>query len=564
MRYLLLIISLTGGFLSFNSFAYDFSLPPVTIGTINHDATVDSNGYFNTTWYGVPYVCFNCTFNPDGKTASGTWYINDGSYDVPFPNKKPDIKPDTPKPSPETPDIKPDNPDSGGSGSGGGSSGGSSNPDVKPPPPDINPPSQGGGSGGGSQSYLSAVLSSISSSPADYLYRGFIFHYDTSASWDSNIAVAQAYLNKLTNVTPPDYYSVDRVKSMMDEWEKTYQALKPSGTFAFHWYASRFVGGEHRFLGSLVIADNSCARPPVGGYCPDIRRPLDINDPDYASLSDYRNGITRCDRNPNSPSCHSSGDSSGGSGDTSGDHTVTDCEPGYHPDLSRPGVCVGDNSGSGGTSPGTGDKPDSCPPGSHHEPGTLAGSCTTDFNPNPGGGGGSGSGNTDSNDNGDVVAAINAFHADNNKNHRELMDDLNKKPADPDYTGMEGEFSSMVGGAMSGITDSVKSAWDAGKAAFGEGLSGIDSMLPDIKTSFDLPPGFEAASTGRCIPVVLDFDIKLVGIPDYHFHAVGTQVCLLYDKYIRPVLNFCMVILSFFVIHRLLVRSAEFLTDGRH
>ncbi|EGJ5261794.1 hypothetical protein IM977_004790, partial [Salmonella enterica subsp. enterica serovar Typhimurium] len=240
---------------------------------------------------------------------------------------------------------------------------------------------------------------------------------------------------------------------------------------------------------SVVIASNSCATPPIDGYCPDIRRPLDINDPDYASLSDYRNGITRCDRNPNDPSCHSSGGGGSGSGD----------------------------SDSGGGNTDTGAKPDNCPPGSYHKPGTPEGSCTTDFNPepepapNPGGGGGSGSGNTDSNDNGDVVAAINAFHADNNKNHQELMDDLNKKPADPDYTGMEGQFSSMVGGAMSGITDSVKSAWDAGKAAFGDGLSGIDSMLPDIKTSFDLPPGFEAASTGRCIPVVLDFDIKLVG-----------------------------------------------------
>ncbi|MIE73162.1 hypothetical protein EL06_28365 [Salmonella enterica subsp. diarizonae] len=379
---------------------------------------------------------------------------------------------------------------------------------------------------------------------------------------------------------------------MMNEWEKKYQVLKPSGTFAYHWYASDFVGGEHRFTGSVVIAVHSCQTPSIDGFCPDILRPLDINDPDYASLSDYRNGITRCDRNPNDRSCHSSGGGGSGSGDSDSGGGNTDtsgkpdnCPPGsYHkpgtPENScttdfnpepepapNPGDGGGSGSGdsdSGGGNTDTGGKPDNCPPGSYHKPGTPAGSCTTDLNPGGGGGSGSGSGNTDSNDNGDVVAAINAFHADNNKNHQELMDDLNKKPADPDYTGMEGEFSSMVGGAMSGITDSVKSAWDAGKAAFSEGLSGIDSMLPDIKTSFDLPPGFEAASLGRCVPVVLDFDIKLVGIPDYHFHAVGTQVCLLYDKYIRPVLNFCMVILSFFVIHRLLIRSAEFLTDGRH
>ncbi|HAF6260223.1 TPA: hypothetical protein G9F11_002846 [Salmonella enterica] len=429
-------------------------------------------------------------------------------------------------------------------------------PPVKPPEPDKPAPPSG--------SYLSQVLSDISHLTPGMLYSSFYFHYDFSSSLEDNKRVAQAFLQKLSNVTPPDYAAVDRIKSMMDDWQKTYSYLRPSDAGPYLlWNSSKFVSGEHRYTGSIIIAVYNCAKPNIYGDCYDVINPLDINDPNYASLNDYKNGITRCMRNPDDPSCHSSGDSSGDAGDSSGDHTVTTCSPGYHPDASRPGVCVSDNPG-GGTGSDGGDQPDTCPPGSHHVPGSPDGSCTTDLNPNPGGGGGSGSGNTDNNDNGDVVAAINAFHADNNKNHKELMDDLNKKPADPDYTGMEGEFSSLVGGAMSGITDSVKSAWDAGKAAFGEGLSGIDSMLPDIKTSFDLPPGFEAASTGRCIPVVLDFDIKLVGIPDYHFHAVGTQVCLLYDKYIRPVLNFVLVILSFFVIHRLLVRSAEFLTDGRH
>ncbi|EEG5674960.1 hypothetical protein G3G77_004771 [Salmonella enterica] len=176
----------------------------------------------------------------------------------------------------------------------------------------------------------------------------------------------------------------------------------------------------------------------------------------------------------------------------------------------------------------------------------------------------SGKGSSDNNDNSDIVGAIERFHADNNKNHHELMDDLNKKPADPDYKGMESQFSSMVGGAMSDITDSFKSAWDAGQTAFSNALSGIDSMIPDIKTSFDLPPAFLAASTGRCIPIVLDFEITLIGVPNYHFHAEATQVCLLFDKYIRPVLDFCLVMLTFFVIHRLLIRSAEFLTDGRN
>ncbi|EKY8786449.1 hypothetical protein RE773_000397 [Salmonella enterica] len=118
MKCILLLIAIMGGFLSFNSSAYEYTLPPVVNGPMFHDATVDSNGYFNTTWYGVPYICFNCTFNDDGKTASGTWYRNDGSYDVPFPDKKPDTKPD--QPDTDKPDIKPDIPDT-------------SNPDITPP-----------------------------------------------------------------------------------------------------------------------------------------------------------------------------------------------------------------------------------------------------------------------------------------------------------------------------------------------------------------------------------------------------------------------------------------------
>ncbi|EMW9316561.1 hypothetical protein AAE121_005310, partial [Salmonella enterica] len=157
---------------------------------------------------------------------------------------------------------------------------------------------------------------------------------------------------------------------------------------------------------------------------------------------------------------------------------------------------------------------------------------------------------------------LKSFHSDYNKGHSELMDYLNKKPSTPDYGGMENDFSSVVGGEMGKVTDSVKSLWDAAMGTFNDSLSSIDSFLPEVKTSFDLPAGFEVASKGRCIPVVLDFDIRLVGLPDYHFHAVGTQVCLLYDRYIRPVLNFIMVILSFFVIHRLIVRSAEFLSSG--
>ncbi|MDJ6365816.1 hypothetical protein LEA60_11465 [Salmonella enterica] len=583
MRYLLLIISLTGGLLSFNSSADTEKLTDAQCQAkpTLKDFSMSKWAQKGSDFYAAYQGCIYLNVSELGFCAIGDMCLGDWEPVKAFNPSSGDS---------ETPDTKPDKPDTGSSGSGGGTT-------VIPPVPDT-------GSSGGSSGF-SAALSSINSSSPDYLYEAYHFTYNFDLTPDENKKLAQAFLSKLSNVTPPSYYAVDHVYNMMEQWQHYYNSLSTdTSPVIYLWQSSHFVGGEHRYLGDIVLPVNSCpygdgSTGQVTTDCAPLHKPLVINDPLYASESDYKDGITRCMRNPDDASCHSSGDSddsddppplppvpvvpdTSGHGNTgSGSVTHSSCSSGWVQDgnFCRQGskfYCLTGNydiasdscisssgSGSGGNPDSSGGgTPDSCPSGSHHEPGTLAGSCTTDLN--PGGGGGSGSGSTDSNDNGDVVAAINAFHADNNKNHQELMDDLNKKPAAPDYTGMEGEFSSMVGGAMSGITDSVKSAWDAGKAAFGEGLSGIDSMLPDIKTSFDLPPGFEAASTGRCIPVVLDFDIKLVGIPDYHFHAVGTQVCLLYDKYIRPVLNFCMVILSFFVIHRLLIRSAEFLTDGRH
>ncbi|EGP4103341.1 hypothetical protein IZS01_005405 [Salmonella enterica] len=531
MRYLILIISLTGGFLSFYSFANDVSLPPVTVGTIYHDATLDSNGYFHTTWYGIPYICFDCHFNPDGKTASGTWYINNGSYDVPFPDKKPDTKPDDkpdtkPDDKPDTkPDDKPDTkPDV--------------KPDVTPPVIDVKPPQPEKpypANAGASQLldlYSSCHRQAYSIPTDDNLDNAF-----NSVARNCN-----AILNRLSSVLVSD-----EVNSLSSDAHKFLTKNGSGSVLSCHkttdaerqqmiangYYPSMVPDVIGSYVSGIPYRDghlnfNYATNDGAAAYCNSV-------------YQDYMNSLNKPSDSDNNPSDNTDVSSSGSSSCPAGSFNVpgqgcleVQCSPGFHPVA-------------GATSS---DYP----------------TCAKDDSDthNPGSGGGSGSGSTDNNDNGDVVAAINAFHADNNKNHKELMDDLNKKPVPPDYTGMEGDFSSMVGGAMSGITDSVKSAWDAGKTAFGEGLSGIDSMLPNIKTSFDLPPGFEAASLGRCIPVVLDFDIKLIGIPDYHFHAVGTQVCLLYDKYIRPVLNFVMVMLSFFVIHRLLIRSAEFLTDGRN
>ncbi|HDC2548999.1 TPA: hypothetical protein O7139_005492, partial [Salmonella enterica] len=149
MRYLLIILSLTGGLLSFNSYAASCPVgATVPAGTykpfyqIKHsDGT--SEKYINIG--GCEYWAKGgAVLTPDGFAGSlGPWvstgnHVKDGV--------SPAVDENGHSPEPEAPPSPPV-------------------PDVKPPDPDIKPPSPGGGSGGGSQqSYLSAVLSEISSS----------------------------------------------------------------------------------------------------------------------------------------------------------------------------------------------------------------------------------------------------------------------------------------------------------------------------------------------------------------------------------------------------------------
>lgn len=176
-------------------------------------------------------------------------------------------------------------------------------------------------------------------------------------------------------------------------------------------------------------------------------------------------------------------------------------------------------------------------------------------------GDGQGGGNTDGN--GDaLLREVQNFHRDFNDSLNRDGNGADDK-SDPDYDAMESDFKSQVGGEMDGLGDSISKLWDDAIASMSDILSHIDDLIPEIKTSFDLPPQFVTASQGRCIPLVLDFDIQLIGIPNYHFHGAGMQSCQLYDEYIRPVLNFIMIILTFFSIRRLLMRSAEFLTQGK-
>ncbi|HGB5419648.1 TPA: hypothetical protein ACIVQF_005417 [Salmonella enterica subsp. enterica serovar Muenchen] len=559
MRYLLIILSLTGGFLSFNSYAKDScpaSLPVpfkfdfflthfIPWGSGGDIPALDTHGctYAITVWDCPPDV--DPSHSGSFCTAKTTVLLTDDG-DINSSDN-----PDNPdNPDKDKPDTRPDNPDSGDSGDSGTPDTNSDNPDIKPDKPDDKPDTGGGsvdGSSSGSStpspvepekpypdnasigqlrdSYLKCTkdLSKLPSSDLDNYNPAIDISYNKHVDQCNSI---YDKLSSLVGVASVALASDDNHKFITKDGVGNLYACRRNSIDFYEWITTKPVPYPGEVVGNRL---EKASKREIGFDC---------------RIEDGKNS---CQKHLNFNYTKDNGSA------------IAFCSHVYN--VNKP-----DDSGSGDSVPDSGAGQNDCGPGFHHPPPPLSDTCRQDddFNPKPGTGGGSGSGSTDSNDNGDVVAAINAFHADNNKNHRELMDDLNKKPADPDYTGMESTFSSVVGGAMSGITDSVKSAWDAGKAAFGEGLSGIDSMLPDIKTSFDLPPGFEAASTGRCIPVVLDFDIKLVGIPDYHFHAVGTQVCLLYDKYIRPVLNFCMVILSFFVIHRLLIRSAEFLTDGRH
>ncbi|HDC2563412.1 TPA: hypothetical protein O7139_005564, partial [Salmonella enterica] len=141
-----LIISLMGGFLSFNSFASVFVSDKPTPQQCSarpelKDTTMTHFWQAGTSYYayyqGCEYVSFHATDAICIESSSG-YYCNwrpTGKVESSEGEGNSDDKPT------DTPDTKPDNPDSGGSGSGGGSSGGSSNPDVKPPAPDINPPS---------------------------------------------------------------------------------------------------------------------------------------------------------------------------------------------------------------------------------------------------------------------------------------------------------------------------------------------------------------------------------------------------------------------------------------
>lgn len=494
MRAILLFAAITGGLLSFNSFAVSCPVgATVSSGSYKPYYEVKkpdgtSNIYINVG--GCEYLADTPAWTPDGWVASSSPFVSTGnpakegvssSFDENGNQPEPDI--------PEQPPV----------------------PDVKPPEPDKPKPPSG--------SYVSEKLAAISRMTPDMLYTSFRIDYDKSDTLQNNEMLAKAFLQKLSNVTPPSYYAVDHIKSFMDDWQKTYSYLRPSDAGPYYlWNHSRFVSGEHRFTGTIVLAVDNCSNPDYQGNCPDFRKPLDINDPNYASLSDYRNGITRCDRDPHDSSCNSDDGDNSGSGD----------------------------SGSGGGGTDTGDKPDTCPPGSYHKPGTPEGSCTTDSNPNPGTGGGSGSGSTDNDDNGDIVGAINRFHADNNASHKQLLDELKKKDDYSDTANKVGDlFTNGISDFKSGAESSINSLIDS-----------LENYAPGLK-GFGLPDGFYSGG-GHCVPLDMSFSFTVPMINYSVPVKLSTDnVCKFYDGYPRELLRMLIYMLTVFVLIALLKQSLK-------
>ncbi|HAT1685021.1 TPA: hypothetical protein I8Y21_005850 [Klebsiella oxytoca] len=241
------------------------------------------------------------------------------------PSDKPDDKP-TDKPD----DNKPDTPDSPGGDSG--------NKPDEPELPDYSKPSQPD-----DMKYVQQMLSYIAQHTPDELYTAFGFKYDVTHSWTDNRAVYGAYIVKIKDVIPPTYKSYDVLRSILTSFQTIYKTKVPP------------IQGvpEKCVSGHWIVMPDDCVpyRSRMQAYSsyialPDAFGPAfatgRINDPNYASYSDYQKGITRCDRDPTDASCNNKPDEQPGDGNT-----------GNNPD-NKPG-------GDGGNKPG--DKPDTTPPG---------------------------------------------------------------------------------------------------------------------------------------------------------------------------------------------------------
>lgn len=578
MRYILFILISIGGLLSFNSYAIDclsgVKLPPGSYFPL-HTGSLLSGVPFFINLNGCQYVPLGSDYiavteGPlSGGVISTSGYISTGVQvlsDVPesFAYNNDGTLLDNSHSVPSDDSGSDDSmPVGGGSGSSDGADSGTG--------------ATGGTSDTGTtgSSGFSAQLSSINSSSADSLYLSYPFYYNFNYTAEQNKQLAQAFLSKLSNVTPSSYYEIYHIKNMMNNWQHNYDVITRKYHILDSWDSSRFVGGEHRYLGYIRLPVDSCTRlvtvsdsdgsthteNQVSHLCNDKYEYFDINDPDYESESDYKNHVTRCMRNPNHPSCHSSG----GSGDSSPAPVI--------PDVSG-GSSSGSSDSSGSSScpaglfnvPGRGCLVVVCDvPGMHVVPGATPSDPPRCEKDSPGSSGVPsvmpGSGHTDSGDgdNGDVVAAINAFHADANKNHRETIDalDISGASLDSVKSGLASDINALIDSLKKEMTGGYNDALNEFKNTFGD----IDSWIPDIKLSFDLPVQFTNGIRGRCVPLVFDFNIALVGFPPYHFHAEGVQACQLYDAYIRSIIEYMLYFITALACRSIFTRAAEFITS---
>lgn len=190
-----------------------------------------------------------------------------------------------------------------------------------------------------------------------------------------------------------------------------------------------------------------------------------------------------------------------------------------------------------GNNPDTGDgnKPDT---GNGNKPGNDA--------DNPGIGDGSGGGSTDNNDNGDVVAAIDRFHADNNASHKQLLDEIKKKDDYSDTANKVGDlFTNGISDFKSGAESSINSLIDS-----------LENYAPGLK-GFGLPDGFYSNS-GHCVPLDMSFAFT-VPMTNYSVPVkLSTDsVCKFYDGYPRELLRMLIYMLTVFVLIALLKQSLK-------
>ncbi|EEF4954608.1 hypothetical protein GKT70_13845 [Salmonella enterica] len=159
-----------------------------------------------------------------------------------------------------------------------------------------------------------------------------------------------------------------------------------------------------------------------------------------------------------------------------------------------------------------------------------------------------------------ILSELEGVHSDLNKNHKETMDTIANLPQEtPDL--IEGYLSPKLNSIIDGIKKEMTDGYNDALKEFKDTFGDIDSYIPDIELSFNLPVQFTNGIMGRCVPLVFDFNIALIGFQPYHFHAEGVQACQLYDAYIRSIVEYMLYFLTALACRRVFTRAAEFITS---